>query len=112
MTPSMKAAVYRGAGELRVEDVPVPPVGPDEMLVRVEACGICGTDIKKIQKGLLPPPRIFGHEIAGIVVQPPRKTRFREGDRVVLHHHVPCRECYYCSLGAYAQCETYKRNGT
>ena len=63
----MKAAVYRGAGDLRIEDVPVPEVGPGEMLVRVDACGVCGTDIKKIQKGLLPGPRIFGHEIAGTV---------------------------------------------
>lgn len=108
----MKAAVCRGAGDLRIEDVPVPAVSPEEMLVRVDACGICGTDIKKIQKGLLPGPRIFGHEIAGTVVREPRGGRYREGDRVVVHHHIPCRACYFCGLGAYAQCEGYKRNGT
>jgi len=108
----MLAAVCRGAGDLRIEEVPVPTVGPAEMLVRVDACGICGTDIKKIQKGLLPGPRIFGHEIAGTVVQEPRSGRFREGDRVALHHHIPCGACFYCARGAYAQCEGYKRNGT
>jgi L-iditol 2-dehydrogenase len=82
------------------------------MLVRVDACGICGTDIKKIQKGLLPGPRIFGHEIAGTVVRPPSSGRFREGDRVALHHHIPCLDCYFCRLGAYAQCAHYKENGT
>jgi len=90
----------------------VPETGPSEMLVRVEACGVCGTDIKKIQKGLLPGPRIFGHEIAGRVAQAPRGGRFREGDRVVLHHHLPCGTCFYCTRGLFAQCPGYKRNGT
>ena len=109
---SMLAAVCRGAGNLRIEEVPIPPVAPAEMLVRVDACGVCGTDIKKIQKGLLPGPRIFGHEIAGTVVREPASRRFREGDRVAVHHHIPCGACFYCERGAYAQCEVYKRNGT
>jgi L-iditol 2-dehydrogenase len=108
----MLAAVFRGPGDLRVEEVPVPEAGPAEMLVRVEACGVCGTDIKKIQKGLLPAPRIFGHEIAGRVARPPRGGRFREGERVVLHHHLPCLRCFYCERGLHAQCAGYKRNGT
>jgi L-iditol 2-dehydrogenase len=108
----MRAAVYRGAGDLRVEQVPVPETGPTEMLVRVEACGVCGTDLKKIERGLLPAPRIFGHEIAGRVARAPRDGRFREGDRVVLHHHVPCGACSYCAQRLYAQCVLYKRNGT
>src|SRR5262245_44910447 len=109
----MRAAVYRGPGELRIEELPVPEIGPREMLVRVEVCGVCGTDIKKIEKGLLPPPRIFGHEISGVVAGRGREvTRFREGQRVVLHHHIPCGSCYYCERKVYAQCETYKRNGT
>jgi L-iditol 2-dehydrogenase len=109
----MKAAVYRGPGDLRVEEIPVPEIGPGEMLVRVDVCGVCGTDIKKIQKGLLPAPRVFGHEIAGTVARlGVGVTRFREGDRVVVHHHVPCRRCFYCQVGAFAQCEVYKKNGT
>jgi L-iditol 2-dehydrogenase len=109
----VKAAVYRGANDLRIEDVPVPEVGKGEMLVRVDACGICGTDIKKIRKGLLPGPRVFGHEISGTVVRlGPGPSRFREGERVALHHHIPCGSCFYCQQAAYAQCEGYKRNGT
>jgi L-iditol 2-dehydrogenase len=109
----MKAAVYRGPGDLRVEDLPRPEPGPGEMVVRVEACGICGTDIKKVEKGLLPGPRIFGHEMAGTVAAlGGGVTRFREGDRVALHHHIPCRRCFYCAQRAYAQCDGYKRNGT
>ena len=109
----MKAAVYRGPGDVRVEDVPVPEIGAGEMLVRVDACGVCGTDLKKIEKGLLSPPRVFGHEIAGRVARVGAGvTSFREGDGVVVHHHIPCRACFYCRAGAYAQCETYKQNGT
>jgi L-iditol 2-dehydrogenase len=109
----MRAAVYRGPGLLQIEEVPVPDVARGEMLVKVDACGVCGTDIKKIQKGLLPGPRIFGHEIAGTVAGVGGGlTRFREGDRVALHHHIPCRDCFFCRTGAYAQCAAYKRNGT
>jgi L-iditol 2-dehydrogenase len=109
----MKALVYRGKGLLQIEDLPVPDIGPGEMLVRVEACGVCGTDIKKIEKGLVEPPRVFGHETAGVVVKTgPGVTRFGEGQRVALHHHIPCGTCFYCAEKAFAQCETYKRNGT
>jgi L-iditol 2-dehydrogenase len=109
----MKAAVYRGPGAFEVEEIPVPEILAGEMLIRVEACGVCPTDIKKIQKGLLPGPRIFGHETGGVVARTsPGVTRFREGDRVALHHHIPCGTCFYCGLKAYAQCEVYKKNGT
>lgn len=91
----------------------MPEIGPGEMLVKVAACGVCGTDLKKIEKGLLQPPRVFGHEIAGRVAQVGAGvTSFREGDAVVVHHHIPCGTCFYCRAGAYAQCETYKANGT
>ncbi len=98
---------------MRIEDVERPEPDPGEAVVRVDACGICLTDVKKVQKGLLDPPRIFGHEIAGTVVTLGRGvTRLREGDRVALHHHIPCGECFYCRGGAYAQCAHYKKNGT
>jgi L-iditol 2-dehydrogenase len=109
----MLAAVYRGDGRLVIEDVSVPKIGPGEMLVAVDVCGVCPTDIKKIQKGLVPPPRIFGHEIAGAVSEVGAGvTAYRPGDRVVVHHHVPCGACFYCARQAYAQCAHYKRNGT
>ncbi len=109
----MKAAVYHGKEDLRLEEIPVPEPGPGELLVRVDACGICPTDLKKIQKGLLPGPRVFGHEIAGTVAALGRGTaRWREGQRVVVHHHVPCGTCFYCTRKTYAQCARYKANGT
>lgn len=109
----MKAAVYRVPGRLEVEEVPVPEVGPGELLVKVDVCGVCATDIKKVEKGLLQGPRVFGHEIAGRVARAGAGvSRFKEGDRVVVHHHIPCGSCFFCAREAYAQCEAYKRNGT
>ena len=108
----MRAAVYRGNGTLRIEQVPVPSIGPGEMLVKVESCGVCHTDLKKIEHDLLPPPRIYGHETAGVVAAVGEGvTRYRPGDRVVVFHHIPCLECFYCARKLYAQCETYKRVG-
>ena len=66
---TMRAAVYRGNSAIAVETVPTPEVGPGELLVRVESCGVCHTDLKKVEHNLLPPPRIFGHETAGVVVR-------------------------------------------
>src|SRR5580692_6720923 len=66
---TMRAVVYRGTGDLRLETVPVPAIGPNELLVKVAACGVCPTDIKKIHYGLVTPPRIFGHETAGTIVK-------------------------------------------
>lgn len=108
----MRAVVYRGVNDLRVETVPVPRIRPDELLVKVAACGVCPTDIKKIQYGTVPPPRIFGHETAGTIAQVGARLRgFRPGDRVALHHHVPCLDCHACRHRAYAQCAQYKRTG-
>lgn len=108
----MKAAVYRGQGSVQVEDVPVPSVGPGELLLRVEACGICNTDLKKIEYDLLPPPRIYGHETAGVVTEVGAGVEgFEVGDPVVAFHHIPCRGCFYCEKRLYAQCERYKQVG-
>ncbi len=108
----MRAAVYRGRSTVHVETVPTPGIGPGELLVRVESCGICHTDLKKIEFDLLDPPRIYGHETAGVVAAVgDGVTAFRTGDRVVAFHHVPCRQCFYCRLKLYAQCPTYKRVG-
>ena len=115
----MRAVVYRGVNDLRLETVPVPRLGAHDLLVKVAVCGVCPTDIKKIQHGTVPPPRIFGHETAGTIVQigagnlshVTRHSSLRVGDRVALHHHVPCLDCHYCRHRAYAQCETYKRTG-
>ena len=65
----MRAAVYRGDGEVAMEEIPTPEIGAGEVLIRVEACGVCHTDLKKMEYNLLPPPRVFGHETAGIVAR-------------------------------------------
>jgi L-iditol 2-dehydrogenase len=109
---TMHAAVYRGESRIAVEEIPIPVIQPGEILIRVEACGICHTDLKKIEHNLLAPPRVFGHETAGVVVEVGASvTRFRPGDRVVAFHHIPCLECFYCRRKLYAQCPVYKRVG-
>ncbi len=108
----MHAAVYRGKGRVVVEQVPVPEIGPGEVLLRVAACGICGTDIKKIQHGFIQPPQILGHEIAGTVVETGSGvTRWKPGDRAISFHHVPCGHCFYCERNLFSQCPTYKKVG-
>ena len=109
---TMKAVVYRGVNDLRVETLPVPRIGANELLVKVAVCGVCPTDIKKIQYGTVAPPRIFGHETSGTIVRVGARVRgFAVGERVGLHHHVPCLECHACAHRAFAQCAQYKRTG-
>jgi L-iditol 2-dehydrogenase len=112
-TPStMRAVVYRGVNDMRVETVPVPKIGPGELLIKVATCGICGTDLKKIHTGSHSAPRIFGHEMSGTIVETGAGvTRFEVGERVVVHHHVPCGDCYYCRKQTPTQCELYKKVG-
>jgi L-iditol 2-dehydrogenase len=111
----MRAAVYRGANDVRIEAVEIPQIGPREVLVRVAACGVCGTDLKKIHFGLVPPPRIFGPETAGtLAAGGPDVSGGKVGDRVVVHHHVPCQssDCFFCCRRAFSQCPVYKQTGT
>ena len=108
----MRAAVYRGVNDVRVETVPVPEIGPGEVLVRIHTCGICGTDLKKIHTGSHDAPRIFGHEMSGTIAKIGEGvTNFSVGDRVMAYHHIPCGECYYCRKQTFAQCEVYKKVG-
>jgi L-iditol 2-dehydrogenase len=108
----MRAGVYRGDGRVVVESVPIPAIGEGELLFRVAACGICGTDIKKIHHGFVAPPQILGHELAGTVVKTGRGvSKFKVGDRVVSFHHVPCGNCFYCERKLFSQCAGYKKTG-
>jgi L-iditol 2-dehydrogenase len=108
----MNAAVYKGASVVEVDSIPVPRIGPGEILIGVESCGICHTDLKKVQYNLLAPPRIYGHETAGVVVAAGEGvTRFAPGDRVIVFHHIPCGHCFYCRRKLYAQCPVYKKVG-
>jgi L-iditol 2-dehydrogenase len=109
---TMLAAVYRGVNDVRPETVPVPKIGPGEMLVRVHSCGVCGTDLKKISTGSHSAPRIFGHETSGAVAAVGEGVRnYHPGDRVIVFHHIPCRQCFYCQNQTFAQCATYKKVG-
>jgi L-iditol 2-dehydrogenase len=108
----MLAAVYRGVNDVRLETVPIPEIGPGEILVRVHTCGVCGTDLKKIATGSHSAPRIFGHETSGVVAAVGAGVRkFMPGERVVVFHHIPCRRCFYCRHKTFAQCATYKKVG-
>jgi len=108
----MRAGVYRGKGRVVVESVPIPQIREGEVLFRVAACGICGTDIKKIHHGFLAPPQILGHELAGTVVKiGAGVTKFKPGDRVVSFHHIPCGACFYCEQKLFSQCAGYKKVG-
>jgi L-iditol 2-dehydrogenase len=108
----MQAAVYRGINDVRLESVPVPSIGPGEMLVRVHSCGVCGTDLKKISTGSHSAPRIFGHETSGVVAAVGSDVKgCHPGDRVMVFHHIPCRDCFYCQNKTFAQCPTYKKVG-
>ena len=115
---TMRAAVYRGVNDVRVETVPVPlnadgSLDKGEVLVRIDTCGICGTDLKKIHTGSHSAPRIFGHEMAGTIAKVgPGVEHFKVGERVMAYHHIPCGQCYYCRKKTFAQCETYKKVGT
>ena len=108
----MKAAVYRGHSVVAVEEIPLPAIGPGEILIRVETCGVCHTDLKKVEYNLLPPPRVYGHETAGVVAAIGAGVeRFVPGDRVIAFHHIPCGACFYCARKLFAQCPVYKRVG-
>ena len=109
---TMRAAVYRGINDVRVEELPVPVIGRGELLVKIAGCGICGTDLKKIHTGSHSAPRIFGHEMSGTVVRVgDGVSKFQAGDRVMVFHHIPCGDCYYCRKKTYAQCPVYKKVG-
>ena len=110
---TMQAAVYRAVDEVRTETIAVPEIGPGEVLVRIDTCGICGTDLKKIHTGSHSAPRVFGHEMAGTIAAIGEGVSgFAVGDRVMAFHHIPCGACFYCRKKTFAQCETYKKVGT
>ena len=109
----MKAAVYRAVDEVRVETIPVPEIGAGEVLVKIDTCGVCGTDLKKIHTNSHPGPRVFGHEMAGtIAAVGTGVVGFAVGERVMAFHHIHCGKCFYCRKQTFAQCETYKKVGT
>ncbi|HEY9812698.1 MAG TPA: alcohol dehydrogenase catalytic domain-containing protein, partial [Candidatus Sericytochromatia bacterium] len=105
----MKAQVFRGVNQLSYEEVPVPTIAPDEVLVKVAVVGLCQSDIKKIRYPLYEPPRIFGHETAGVISTVGEAvTNWQTGPRVVVMHHIPCMNCAYCLNDNFSMCDVYK----
>ena len=101
----MKAAVYQGNQTVSVENLSTPSIGPGELLVQVESCGICHTDLKKIEYDLLPGPRIYGHETAGTVAAVGEGvTRLKPGDRVIASCLVGCGKCHECMTVDHSTC--------
>ncbi len=105
----MRVAMYYNNQDVRVEDMPVPPIGPRELLLRVEASGICGSDVMEWYR-IARAPVVLGHELAGVVTQVGDGVeRYQVGDRVLVTHHVPCNTCYHCLSGHHTVCDTLRQ---
>jgi len=108
----MKAAVFHGKEDIRIETRPVPEPGPDEVLLRVRFCGICGSDLEAYKYGLYQPGLIIGHELAGEIVALGDDVRGWElGQRVTSNDIIPCRECGYCRSGRVSLCDAVTMPG-
>ena len=106
----MKAAVIQQNGGLELQDLPVPTISENEILVRMHACGVCGTDLEKVRGHAITAP-VLGHEVAGVVERIGDSVRGIEvGERVVVHHHVSCGSCYYCKNSFETVCESYPKS--
>ena len=106
---NMRVALWYNNRDVRVEEMPLPQIGSGELLVRVEASGICGSDVMEWYR-LDRAPLVLGHEIGGqIVAVGEGVERYKEGDRVSAAHHVPCNTCHYCLNGHHTVCDTLRR---
>ena len=104
----MRVAMYYNNHDVRLEEMPTPEIGPGELLVRVEACGICGSDTVEWYR-VRRAPLVLGHEIAGQVAAVGEGvTQYKVGDRVFVYHHVPCNTCHICLSGHYTTCDTFR----
>ena len=105
----MRVAMYYNNHDVRLEEIPTPQIGPGELLVRVEACGICGSDVMEWYR-LDRVPLVLGHEIGGqIVAVGDGVEHYKVGDRISAAHHVPCNTCHYCLNGHHTVCDTLRR---
>lgn len=111
----MKAVVYRGAGKVACEDVPYPDLPPDGLILKVTACGICGSDLRTYRHGMRADKdwQILGHEISGVVAEVGRDVHdYRAGERLAVAADVHCHKCYYCKQALYNLCDEWKLIGT
>ena len=107
---TMKAVIYYNNHDVRLEERPVPEIGPGELLVKVEACGLCGSELTEYY--MIPrAPLVMGHEPSGTVVKVGQGvTKFKLGDRVTVHHHVGCMSCHQCQRGNFSLCENFRKS--
>jgi L-iditol 2-dehydrogenase len=104
----MKAAVVKGPSKVAVEDIEKPKLGKGEIMVKMHACGICGSDVEKVFGQYSQPSMKLGHEPSGVIAEVGDGVNgFKKGDRVFVHHHVPCYSCHYCLHGNETMCEKY-----
>ena len=102
----MRVAMYYSNKDIRIEEMPKPKIGPEELLVKAMACGICGSDVMEWYR-IGKAPRVLGHEVTGEIVAVGENVKnFKIGDRVFVSHHVPCNTCRYCLSGQHTACET------
>jgi len=104
----MRVAMYYNNRDVRLEEIPTPSISPGELLVKVLASGICGSDVMEWYR-MKKAPRVLGHEIAGEIVEVGGGVdRYKVGDRVFISHHVPCNTCHYCLNGYHTVCDTLR----
>jgi len=105
----MKAQVFYSSSHIKYEDIPVPEITDNELLVKVKICGLCGTDIYKIREETVPPGTVLGHEVVGVIEKKGANVKdFNMGQRVFVSHHTPCFSCKYCKLGTFSLCPLFK----
>jgi len=105
----MRVAMYYSNNDIRIEEMPVPKIGPGEILMKVEACGICGSDVMEWYRRHKA-PLVLGHELAGVVAGIGEGVEgFAEGDRISASHHVPCHICHYCRTGHETACDLLRK---
>jgi L-iditol 2-dehydrogenase len=104
----MKAVILYGPHDARIVDLPIPDIKDNEILVKMDACGICGTDVEKYSGSFVTPP-VLGHEVVGYIYKVSKNLKFKEGQKVFVHHHVPCRVCYYCLRGDFTLCDNFTK---
>ena len=105
----MKAAVFYARHDIRLDERPVPRIGPGELLVKTHTVGLCGTDVMKVVHESVPAGTVLGHELTGVVAEVGQGvTGFAKGQRIVALHHVPCQACWYCQHGDHSMCHSFK----
>ncbi|MDG6220876.1 MAG: zinc-dependent dehydrogenase [Candidatus Thermoplasmatota archaeon] len=104
----MRAAMYYSNSDIRIAELSKPEITKDEVLVKIRACGICGSDVMEWYRKKTA-PRVLGHEVAGEIAKVgDRVEKFAEGQRVFVTHHVPCNTCHYCLIGHHSACDTLR----